>query len=105
MRFSSRNAARKVTPPTKMKERIASPAAFMLVASHLDLCDPPYPEEADRLESQTQAQEHRRRRRLEEGGEVIGVDQLEHDRERDRAQADQDGAPPMLRREHPCVAE
>src|SRR5687768_11184726 len=97
MRLRSRNAARNVTPPTKTKERMARLAALMIVASHLDLCDSPHAEEADRLERQPHADEQRSGRRLEEGGEIFRMEQLKHDGEGDRAQSDQNRAPPVLR--------
>src|SRR2546428_2056034 len=113
-RRSSRNAGRSrrstkptanVKPPTNTKERTTNVKRVMARPSHLDPRHPPDQREADDLQHEAPADQHRSARRLDERVEVAGGDEVEDDREGDGAEADEVRRIALLRRQDEGMAQ
>src|SRR5437762_1117319 len=97
----SRAPAANVMPATITKAKMISAMA----ASDLDPCQPPDDQEADDLEREPGADRHWSCRRGDQGVEIVRRQEVEDDREHQRAEAHEDGGLSLLLGEHTGVAQ
>src|SRR5262249_25240582 len=100
----SKAATADVMPPTRTKATATS-GRGVRAASHLHPRQAPDDQEADGFEGEPGAQEHRRRRRLDQWIEVSRRQEVEDDREQHRAEPDENGGVPLLGGQHTGVAQ
>src|SRR5262249_24392224 len=91
-------------PPTSTKATATS-VSVVMTASHFDLRQAPDDQEANDLEGEPGAQEHRCRRRLDQWIEVSRRQEVEDDREQHRAEPDEDRGVPLLGGQHAGMAQ